>query len=81
MRWKHLCREKTLPRNEKKTRAKGWILKNTRIGPVLDIQVCFHQDRCSIEILVESLFPDRTASWVRIVNGIEKVRDRIDRNH
>ena len=77
----HLCREKTLPRNEKKTRAKGWILKNTRIGPVLDIQVCFHQDRCSIEILVESLFPDRTASWVRIVNGIEKVRDRIDRNH
>ena len=68
----HLCREYTLPRNERKTRAKGWILKNTRIGTVLDVKVCFHQYHYSIEILVESLFHDRTASWVRIVNGIEK---------
>ena len=30
------------------------------------------QDRYSIEILVESLFQDRTASCVRIVNGIDK---------
>ena len=27
----HLCREYTMPRNEEKTRAKGWILKDTRI--------------------------------------------------
>ena len=76
----HLCRECTMPRNEKKTRAEGWILKNTRIGPVLDITICFHQDRYSIEIMVESLFPDRTASWVRTVNGIRHVCDRIDGN-
>ena len=25
----HFCREYTMPRNHKKTRAKGWILKNT----------------------------------------------------
>ena len=34
--------------------------------------VCLHQDRYGIEILVESLFHDRTASWVRLVNGIQK---------
>ena len=59
-------------RNEKKTRAKGWIPKSTRIGPVLDINVCRREDRYSIEVLVQSLFQDRTASWVRIVNGVDK---------
>ena len=44
-----------MPRCEKKTRAKGWIRKNTRIGLVLDIKVCHHEDRYSIEIMVESL--------------------------
>ena len=68
----HLCREYTMPRNERKTRAKGWILKNTRIGPVLDMEVCRHEDRYSIEVLVQSLFQDTTASWVRIANGIDK---------
>ena len=68
----HLCREYTMPRNEKKSRAEGWILKNTRFGPVLDIKVCRHEDQYTIEILVQSLFQDRTASWVRIVNGVDK---------
>ena len=58
-----------MPLCEKKTRAKGWIRKNTRIGPVLDIKVCHHEDRYGIVILVESLIQ---ASWVRIVNGIAK---------
>ena len=57
---------------KKKIRAKGWILKNTRIGPVLDKKVCRHEYRYSIEVLNESLFRDRTASWVRIVSGIDK---------
>ena len=68
----HLCREYTMPRCEKKIRAKGWILKNTRIGPVLDVKVCRHEYRYSVEVLNESLFRDRTASWVRIVSGIYK---------
>ena len=68
----HLCREYALPRNEKKTRAKGWIRKKRRIGPVLDTKVCRHEDRYSVEVLIESLFQDRTASWVRIVSGIDK---------
>ena len=61
-----------MPRHVKKTRAKGWILKNTRIGPVLDIKICHQKDRYSVGTLVESLFRDTTASWVRIVNGIDK---------
>ena len=68
-RLQHLCREYTMPRCEEKTRAKGWIRKNTRMGPVLDIKVCHHEDRYGIEILVESLI---RASWLRIVNGIDK---------
>ena len=46
--------------------------KKTRIGPVLDIKVCRHEDQYTIEVLVQSLFQDRTASWVRIVNGVDK---------
>ena len=67
-----LCREYTMPRNEKGTRIRGWILKNTRIGPVLNIKVCYHDDRYSIQVQIPSLFQDITVSWVRIVNGIDK---------
>ena len=41
--------------------------KNTRIGPVLNIQVCHHEDQYTIEVPFKSLSQDRTASWVRIV--------------
>ena len=33
----------------------------TRIDPVLDMKVCRHEDRCSIEVLVESLFQDHNS--------------------
>ena len=69
---KNLCRENTLLRNEKASRARGWIIGNTKIGPILDVKVCLHQKRYDIEILIESLFRDGTASWVRIVNGSNK---------
>ena len=68
----HLCREYTIPRNEKKIRAKRWILKNTRIGPVSNIKVCYHEDRYTTEVLIQSLYQDRTASWVGIVKGVDK---------
>ena len=66
------CREYTLPPIEKKTRVTEWIRKNTRIGPVLNIKVCCHDDRYSIEVQAPSLFEDKTVSWVRIVNGVDK---------
>ena len=68
----HLCREYTLLRNEKVTCVRGWIRSNTRIGPVLNIEVCCHDDRYSFEVQVPSLFQDNTASWVRIVNDVDK---------
>ena len=48
------------------------IRGNTKIGPDLDVKVCYHQGRCGVEIMIESLFRDRTFSWVRTVNGINK---------
>ena len=69
---KSSCGEYTLPRSEPEYRARGWILGNTKIGLVLDVKVCFHQRRYGIEIMIESLFRDRTVSWVRIVKGIRK---------
>ena len=60
-----------MPRNEKETQIKRWILKNTRIGPVLNIKVCYHDDRYSIEVQIPSLFEDNTFSWVRIVNCVD----------
>ena len=69
---RHLCREYTMPRNEKGTRVRWWILKNTRTGPVLNIKVCYYDVRYSIEVRIPSLFQDNTVSWVRIVNGVEK---------
>ena len=67
-----LRREYTLPRNDPRTRARGWIRRNTKICPVVNTVVWHYEDRYSIEIQVQSLFQDRTASWVRIANGAEK---------
>ena len=68
----HLCREYTLPGNDARTRTRSWIRQNTKIGPVLNVHVCHHEDRYSIEIQVRSLFQNRDTSCVRTVNGIEK---------
>ena len=66
------CREYTLLRSEETSRVRGWIRGNTKIGPVLDVKVYYHYGRYGVEIMIESLFRDRTVSWVRIVNGINK---------
>ena len=67
---KNLCPEYTLPRHEKTSGASGWIIGITKIGPVLDVKVCLHQERYRTEILIESLFRDGTASWVRTESTI-----------
>ena len=68
----HLSREYTLPRNEEGTRVRGWIRSKTGIGRVLNIKICYRHERYSVEVQVLSLFHDRTVSWVRIVNGVDK---------
>ena len=61
-----------MPRSDQSSQVKGWICGNTKIGPVLDVMVCYHQGRFGVEIKIESLFGDNACSWVRIVNGINK---------
>ena len=61
-----------MPRDEEGTRVRGWIRGNERFRPVLNIKVCSHDERYSIEFQVQSLFDDQTVSCVRIVNGVDK---------
>ena len=35
------CREYTLPRDDQASQPKGWIRRNTRIGPVLEVTTSF----------------------------------------
>ena len=65
------CREHTSPRSEESSRVRGWIRGHAKIGPVLDVNVCYHPGRYGVEIMIESLFRDRNVSWVH-VNGINK---------
>ena len=61
-----------LPRSEETSHVRGWIRGNTKIGPDMDVKVCYHQGSCGVEIMIESLFRVRTVSRVRIVNGVNK---------
>ena len=44
------CRVYTLPRSDQSSQVKRWIRRNTKIGPVLDVTVCYHQGRYGVEI-------------------------------
>ena len=69
-RLKGSCREYTLLRSDQSSQVKGWIRGNTKIGPVLDVMVSYHQGRHGVEIMIESIFGDKTCYWIRIVIGI-----------
>ena len=75
------CRKFSLPPSEESSHVRRWIRGNTKIGPVPDVEVCYHQGRYGVEIMIESLFRDRTVSWVRIVERNRQTRDRNVRNH
>ena len=66
-----LCREYTLPRDQETSRARGWI-HGTRKSDQSWMNVYFHHGRYCVDIMIESLFRDRTVSLVRVVNGINK---------
>ena len=40
---KNLCREYKLPRSEQASPVRGWILGNTKIGPVWDVKACLRK--------------------------------------
>ena len=76
------CREYTLPRDEKSSDPKGWIRRNTKIGPVLEVTTSYLQDKHGVEIRIESVNKDNSHSWVRISHGLNRlVTDVIDREY
>ena len=62
-------REYTLPRDDKASQPKGWIRRNMRIGPVLEVTDSFQHFKYGIEIRIESVNQDNSQSWVRISHG------------
>ena len=76
------CREYILPQDEKSTDTKGWIRKNTKIGPVLEVTNSYLQGKYGVEIRIESVNKDNSHSWVRISHGLNKlVTDLIDKRY
>ena len=45
---------------------------DSKLGPVLNTEVCCRDEKFCIEVQVPSLFQDNTVSWVRIVNGVDR---------
>ena len=56
-----VCREYTQPRDDKASRARGWIRGNTKIGPVLDVKDPRQGHYCIMDFMIESLFRDHTS--------------------
>ena len=66
------CREYTLPRDDQSSQPKGWIQRNTRIGPLLEVTTSYMYGKHGIEIRIWSLSEDNSQSWVRISHGSNK---------
>ena len=66
------CREYTLPREEEAPQPKGWIQRDTKIGPVLEVATTNLHGKHGVEIRIMSSSRDDTHSWVRISHGSNK---------
>ena len=58
------CREYTLPRDDESSQPRGWIQRNTKIGPVLEVTTSYMYGKYGIEIRIWSLSQDNSHSWV-----------------
>ena len=74
------CRECTLPRDEKSSDPKGWIRRNTKIGPVLEVTTSFLQGEYGVEIRIESVNKDNAHPWVGISHGLNKLVTDLSNN-
>ena len=63
----HLAKEESL------SEPTGWIRRNTKIGPVLEVTTCCLQGKYGVEIRIESMNKDNSHSWVRISHGLNKL--------
>ena len=60
------CREYTLPREDGASQPRGWIQRNTKIGPVLEVATSCLHGKYGVEIRIWSLNRDNPHSWIRI---------------
>ena len=62
----------THPREDSTSQPKGWIQRNTKIGPVLEVTTSYLHGKHGVEIRILSLSRDNSLSWVRISHGSNK---------
>ena len=74
------CRDYTLPRDEYTSEPKGWIRRNTKIGPVLEVTTYCLQGKYGVEMRIMSLSEDNSHSWVRISHGLNKLVTNLNNN-
>ena len=74
------CREYTLPRDEEASQPKGWIQRNTKIGPVLEVATSCLHGKYGVEIRIMSMNKDNSHSWVRISHGSNKFVMNLNNN-
>ena len=74
------CREYTLPRDEDASQPKGWIQGDTKIGPVLEVAICYLHGKYGVEIRIMSMNGDNSHSWVRISHGSNKFVMNLNNN-
>ena len=63
------CREYTLPRDEDSSEPKGWIRRNTKIGPALEVTTSCLQGAYGMEIRIKTVNKDNSHSW----DGLNKL--------
>ena len=74
------CREYTMPRDEEASQPKSWIQGNTKIGPVLEVVICYLHGKYGVEIRIMSVNRDNSHSWVRISHGSNKFVMNLNNN-
>ena len=74
------CREYTLSRDEEASQPKGSIQGNTKIGPVLEVAICYLHGKYGVEIRIMSLNKDNSHSRVRIFHGSNKFVMNLNNN-
>ena len=66
------CREYKSPRDDERSKPKGWIRWNTKIDPVLEVEVTNFLERYEIEVKIDSMQNDGSQSWIVISRGINR---------
>ena len=72
------CREYTLSRDEDSFERKGWIRGNTKIGPVLEVTICYLQGKYPVEIKIVSINKNNSHSWIRISHDLTQVDHKFE---